>query len=252
MTHPDLNNDNLSDEDLVSFLDGEADASLHAKIERLLQEDESIVARIEALEIPKNVVRDTFDIITQNAPSYIEFQNDQITRKQSSRPLLMAASLVIGLLLGGLATYILGDNNHSNQNGWMDYAASYHALYVLDTLEPVSLSEADKNDNLNSISARIDLPLNRPEIKNIFDFKRAQILGYQGRDIIQLAYLNDKGQPIALCISPVSHHQTHKTITSQIREGMASVSWSHEGFEYLLIGGNDMDILESVADNIKG
>lgn len=79
------------------------------------------------------------------------------------------------------------------------------------------------------------------------DYKRAQILSFEGRPLIQLAFLSKVGAPVALCILQSYDGQESSPGFSEMR-GMSSASWSKDGYEYLLIGGNDNSLIKQVAE----
>ena len=80
------------------------------------------------------------------------------------------------------------------------------------------------------------------------DYKRAQILNFEGRTLIQLAFVTGNGEPMALCILRTDEAAQNKPAQS-VMEGMQSAYWSHVGYEYLLIGGADAALVKRLADS---
>ena len=230
----------FSDEELTAYLDGAADPALRADIERALGGDPGLRERLEALSVDVDAIRGAFDDLLNAAPPVPDSLADGAS-VQAARPRVgWAASLAAAvalLLLGGLAGSFI---SREDPQTWRAYAAAYHALYVEETLSHVATSAASAEADLARVSATLGKTLELADVSGVagFDFKRAQVLGYEGRPLIQLAFLTEAGDPIALCIFGAGDKQTADLVTARM-EGMSAASWAQEGFEYLLVGGRD-------------
>ena len=78
------------------------------------------------------------------------------------------------------------------------------------------------------------------------DYKRAQVLGFEGQPIVHLAFLSKIGAPVALCIKRVGHPSKSAVHTTEMR-GMSAVTWSKGNYEFLLVGGRDAELLTKAA-----
>ncbi|WP_417453654.1 anti-sigma factor family protein [Kiloniella sp.] len=240
----------FSDEDLTAFLDGEASAELAQKIESALEVDAVLMKRLEDLSIPVDELKTAMQQVTDQAPSLPDVLIDRtLASNKSPRSLLyagsLAASVLISLVVGGLfgKTYFAP----SEAQGWKHYVAAYQSLYVGDTLGNIQLSPEQIQKNLEDISGQIGFDLVKMTADSELSFKRAQLLGFKGKPLVQMAYLSPDGQPVALCIIRTNKDNT-ETIGMEKLEGMAAASWRKNGYAFLFIGGeNDRVIREGAA-----
>jgi hypothetical protein len=94
----------------------------------------------------------------------------------------------------------------------------------------------------------LGLAIEQDRIANVagLALKRSQILGFEGQQILQIAYLSNQGTPIALCIKK-GNSEADSNITSATMKGMASAVWTKGGYEYLLIGGTELAGIDAAA-----
>ena len=159
------------------------------------------------------------------------------------RALYAASIAAVGLI--GLAS---GMMLTTSSRDWTDYVAAYQALYSSETLADVNLTPTEKETQLARITSTIakDLTVADLDILPEITYTRAQLLRFQGEPLVQLAFRTSTGTPFALCImesvdgAPTSPHFQH-------REGLSSASWTLQGYQYLLIGGTDDDLIARLA-----
>ena len=87
------------------------------------------------------------------------------------------------------------------------------------------------------------------EVENL-KFRRAQMLGLDGAPLVQIAYLADGNVPVAICITKVD--QDAYAPQTETLLGLASAHWVEDGYGYLVIGGEDMSLVEGVATELRG
>ena len=239
----------FSDEDLTAFLDGEASAELAKKIECALENDAVLMKRLEDLSLPVDELKIAMQQVTDQAPSLPDVLTDR-TSPSNKSPISwvyagsLAASVLISLVVGGLfgKTYFAP----SEAQGWKHYVAAYQSLYVGDTLGNIQLSPEQIQKNLEDISGQIGFDLVKMTADSELSFKRAQLLGFKGKPLVQLAYLSPDGQPVALCIIRTNKDNT-ETIGMEKLEGMAAASWRKNGYAFLFIGGEDEIVIREGA-----
>ena len=118
----------------------------------------------------------------------------------------------------------------------------------------LSQVSADR-DNLESELARATAAVGRQidlsavnELPGL-TYKRAQILGFNGRQLAQLTFLDEDGDPIAICVIP-SDASDMPAHTADL-EGMASERWIDKGHAFLIIGGNDQAQVSTIASSFR-
>ena len=235
----------IHDEDLTAYLDGELDPARCEAVEAALERDHALRRRLDGLRIPREGMAQAFDRLAATAPSMPDLPSPRReTGGSVRRYAAMAACLLIGAAGGGLWATTLPE-----RDSWMDYVAAYQALYVDATLASVVQPEAEGTEQLRRLGAVLGRDLLAAQDVDPLDFKRAQVLGYQGRPLIQIAYLSPEGAPVALCVIRSGEAADSGVRTARL-EGMSSAWWSRNGFSYLLIGGEDDDLIARTASRL--
>ena len=123
--------------------------------------------------------------------------------------------------------------------GWKQQVAAYQSLYVPQTVAAIDATDADLAQQFADAAAAIDLDLQRGVLAGLSGLKlrRAQVLGFQGRDLIQVAFQASDGTPIAFCIIESDADRTDPKIEDLA--GLAAASWNTGTHAFLVIGGED-------------
>lgn len=244
----------ITDEDLTAFLDGELDAARRAEIDRALADDPALQARLGALAASTLGIREAFDGLLSAAPA--EPAELRVAPPPEARPTRAWRGLALAASIAALACLSLGwwAGGGSSQAprlvDWRDYAAAYHALYVPETLDHAALAPDERDAQLARAAAALGAPLDAiAEPVDGVVLRRAQILGFENRPIIQLAYQNADGVPIALCLTRQTQPRD-RALTLETRHDMASASWARDGLSYMVIGGDDAALLKRWAETV--
>lgn len=242
----------FSDEELTAYLDGEADGVPMDEIERGLKQDSALRARLESLSLDKRKLTSAFDLLLDAAPDTPEISggSEPVVDRTVFGFLHLIAAAAVALLIGVSAGLLMtGDR----LQGWRGYVAAYQALYANGTLAHIDQTESAAKEELARVSAAIgkDLDLSMIEAPDQLDYKRAQILHFQGQPLIQLAFLSKVGEPVALCIIKSDSGADADPVFEEM-QGMQAASWSRDGYGYLLIGGDDPELIERTANAYAG
>jgi anti-sigma factor RsiW len=239
--------DAFTDEDLTAYLDGEAEPGRRHMIEKALAKDKALQARLGRLSIPVIELKAAFDKLTLAAPEYPPALEPVVPQRRSFAE-LMRPIAATALLFFSTGWFAAGIYDRDKTNGWQQSAAAYHALYVNSTLADVNLSPAAAADELARVSKVLGKPVALDALVSSkdLDYKRAQVLGFEGRPLIQLAFLSKSGVPVALCIIRNDKSGDSKTKSGLMR-GMTTASWSKGAFDYFLVGGNDAAMIGEAA-----
>ena len=236
----------FSDEELVAYLDGEVDFAPVDEITAALNNDTALIQRVEALRVDTAMIADSFEALAISDRARPDLP---ITPPATTPYRQIAAAAAVALMVGYGAGYSTSDSNQAN---WETYVAAYQALYTNSTLAPVNQSEAAKQIELDRVAAAIgkDIKTASLQVSPEIDYKRGQVLGYEGKALIQLAFLSSTGEPMALCIIR-SQKPNSKDVSISKMEGMSAASWSKDGYEFLLIGGTDYPLITRLAEKFS-
>jgi hypothetical protein len=130
--------------------------------------------------------------------------------------------------------------------GWRASVAEYMALYTPQTLANLTADANSHRVQLSSVGQQLGLPLT-PEAIALpgAEFRRAQILDYEGVLIGQLTYLDARHGPLALCITTAKTGS--ERLASEERMGLNVVYWSNGTHAFMLIGKNPFEDLQIMA-----
>ncbi|MGB7432294.1 MAG: hypothetical protein WA921_07475 [Ahrensia sp.] len=236
----------FSDEQLVAYLDGQADHAPVAEIDAALRTDKALAVRLDGLRIDTDHLHAAFQSALDPAkkpPLFLRAANQNQWVKHAIAASLIG--LVIGFGAGRIGTAPAAD-------GWKDYVAAYHYLYTTGTIDTVENPPAVQQAELDRVGTAIGKQLSATTLRDLpgVDYKRAQILGFKDQPLLQLTFLTETGEPIALCILRATGTDQQPVQMTHL-EGMSAASWQAGGFDYLLIGGQDDALLEQVATTFQ-
>lgn len=230
--------DQISDQDLIAYLDGEADQARAQVIARALAEDPALAARAEAFEQPIHRLRGAMDAVLEDAP-----QMPNVAPRASMMPLWGGAAMAAAFALGLFVSPVLRGGPE-----WIDQVANYQALYVSQTLSGAVQPEATTQAVLEHARVGMGLMMDTPPRIEGMTFKRAQILGLKGAPLLQLAYLRADGTPFALCVMPVGARA--QAVKGDTLYDLAVAHWVQDGLGYVLIGGADTAGVKEMAQGL--
>ena len=256
-----------SDEELTAFIDGELGAEEAARIEALIEADEAVSERMEFLSRASLPFKEAFAPLLDAAPqAKLEAMLSAIPAAANpaispAKPAVfatrrgflgaLAASVVAGIAIDR-AVIGVGTRLSAKDEGteWRAVVAEYISLYTPETLagpvpsadvQSAQLARLDENLGLKLSPEQVSLP--------DIDFKRAQILQYDGKPLAQIAYLDPQTGPMALCI--VASGVGPKAPDIEGRKGMNVVYWSNATHAFMLIGHAPVDRMTEIADAVR-
>lgn len=242
----------FSDEELTAYLDGEAEAALASSIEDAVGRDAQLAGRLAALEIPIDAVRAAFALPELDPP-----ERPAVAVPSRQVPWGMAASVALALGLGALGGYGLRPDVPvadapvvaAEKPSWITAVAAYQALYAPETLDGPAQTAARTAVVLAGFKDALGVDLHAATQSGALKFKRAQILSYSGKPLMQMAYVDDQGRPFALCV--ISTAKEGRELKDQMARGLAASSWIADGIGYLVIGGTDKDATRAHAQDLQ-
>lgn len=236
----------FSDEELVAYLDGEEDHAPVAEIVSAMKTDTKLVKRLDSLRLDTSEIAESFGAIKMGEMPELPLAPSANDNSYGFRNAVAASIIAVAIGFGA------GISVPQSKPDWRDYVASYQALYINSTLEDVNVPEAIKQSDLTRVASAIgkDIKVENLDILSEVEYKRSQILGYEGKPLIQIAFLDSMGQPIALCIIR-SEEGKKLNMELDTMEGMSSAAWSNDGYEYILIGGQDQSLISRMASQFS-
>lgn len=241
---------NFTDEELTSVLDGEADGTLTLAVEEAMKVCPTLTARLERLSVLTDGLPVAMGHLLSVAPAMpvLPAAVQASARFGWVQSAAVAAALVLGIGIGGyIAVPTAGP---AVAQGWMGYVAAYQALYVPQTVAIDAPSAAEAGAQVAGLSAVLGRDLSGALAEVGLEYRRGQVLGFEGRPLVQLAYAGPDGAPFALCIIALPGGEDVATTTATF-EGLAAAHWTEGGYGFLLIGGEDAGLIERAAGGFR-
>ncbi len=227
-----------SDEELTAYLDGELPDNKTQEITAALAADADLAARLAALDIDIACLKSAFHSLP------VPEINLPTTKPRWILPAL-AASVVLALGIG------IGVSLLAPKTGWEVEVAHYQALYVTDTLIGIKPDAERLAQQIATVNQLLGLEMNTEDL-NGFDgmtLRRAQVLGFEGQVLIQIAYTMDDGTPVAFCILK-RQNSVDRPVSSTELIGQAVATWQTTDHGFLTIGGTDQKLMADFARHL--
>ncbi|KRA96013.1 transcriptional regulator [Pseudomonas sp. Root68] len=243
-----------SDEQLVAYLDNQLDTEQRARIDAAINADPMLGLRLQWLDRSSLPFKDAYDELARQAP-VDRLQAMLATLPSPARPGLSRRwflAAAAGLLAGGVLAdrLLLGWQASRQTHNWRGLVADYMALYVPETLDHLPGDEAAQRAQLRTIDARLGLNLASAKLSlPRAEFKRAQILEYDGAPIAQITYLDPAHGPMALCVTRSNSGSRH--FAREQRRELNIVYWADMEHAWMLIGHQPMADLEEMAKTLR-
>ncbi len=168
-----------------------------------------------------------------------------------SRRNLMAAAvagLAVGIVGGRLSSGLFAPAGH--QDNWRDLVAEYMSLYTDETFADTATSPDLQQQQLKTVGARLGLTLDPGRLSLPgAELKFARLLSYDRQPIAQIAYLDERHGPLALCITRAADGRQDEP-ENEVLRGMNVVYWATGGHRYMLIGHNPPAELNALAQKL--
>lgn len=273
----------VTDEDLVALLDGQLERDKAEFVEREVKMDRALEQRLEQLRRGERPFAEAYDLLLEQAPEQRlreilkqakepppepaaepEPEHESSTaappaaRRGVSRGgwrFLAAAAVLLAVFAGGIiasrfvplpAGLARLAQPPAQQKGWRAAVAEYQALFVKATLEQSDLDPGAREANLRAALGHLGLDLSVEKVSvEPLDFKRAEVLAFGGKPLVQMAYLLDGETPVSFCI--IRNAKPAHGIMTEQRLGLNVVHWQSSDYGFMVIGAVPAKALGEIA-----
>jgi hypothetical protein len=127
---------------------------------------------------------------------------------------------------------------------WVKSIADYQTLYTRETVANVSEDRAVTEKVLGDLRQNDGMPVFIPDLSSVgLTFKRVQRLSFHNQAVVQIVYLPEHGDPVALCLTQDA--QRDEAPHSREVSDMRTVAWRQGHVDYLLLArGMQLDLTE--------
>jgi anti-sigma factor RsiW len=260
----------LSDELLVAYVDGQLARKQTQAVEKVLEQDDVIARRVDALKDAHSRLEAAFEAIlageeadaaaqpVPQAPGLFIPWTTVINAGLASAGIIVALILAFAgfgwpLVMPDFARHqpAVADPEYvgSLPRTWQEDVARAQALLSRASLEVGLESQGNADLVAFQLAQAIGSNFNPPDLApQGFRFMRAQLLRFNEEPLAQLLYLGASGAPLALYAK--KGEAASAPLFKQYGK-MGSIAWSQEGIAYLLAGEGDQASLMKLADAIR-
>ena len=240
-----------SDKQLKAYLDGSLEPDIVNAIDQQLSADPDLEKRLLALEPLRPVIGAAFEAVPNAsrlagldipAPA----KRNAPTRRFFLAGGIAAASGAAGFGIAALST------PPAAPLGWQEQVAIYQALYGPETVQHIDTTD----EALEAQFARASAALGREvQVANVtgldgLRLRRAQILHFEGRPLVQIVFSAESGQPVAFCILTLAQSKT-KAPQFRTLSGLQTSHWMDGKYGYMVLGNIDVALLDDVTSRLS-
>ncbi|MGI9433588.1 MAG: hypothetical protein ACR2Q4_01955 [Geminicoccaceae bacterium] len=135
---------------------------------------------------------------------------------------------------------------------WTVQIAEYHNLYARQMPRHLIEVAADEQEHIEQwLSDQLGRSLTVPDLsEDQLEFKGARLLAINGMPVAQLMYLDDEGEPLAICIMRNMMGKLKDPELSS-HSDLNLVDWSDQGYQYAIVGTTTSGKLERLAARLQ-
>lgn len=228
-----------SDEQILAYLDGVLDLEEGRALYLDRQNDPQLDAYIAAMEIDREEISSAGEQLLAGAPQFA-FEKAKQTDSQAGQNLWRYGSMAAGFALvfaaGFLTSKLLPADNPPPAK-WVQAVAEYQMLYTGETLDLVEKTTDQRAREVAQIGRKIDLVLAASDLKvDGLNFKRGQLLTFKKMQLVQFAFVDKSGVPVAFCIIRRNKKQHKSLADKKLVAGMNATVWSQGNYGFVVIG----------------
>jgi anti-sigma factor RsiW len=263
----------LSDELLVAYVDGQLAREQTRAVEKVLEQDDVVAARVDALKAAHGRFESAFAAILACEMSEVMAAEPMVPRpasREGGNGLVKVglATVGTGLALAALvAGYgwplvvpdLMREPSPSPQQqqqamvappSWQEQAARAHALLSRATVEIGLENQGNRDLVAFQIAQAIGPAVRLPDLETQgLKFMRAQLLRFGDKPLAQMLYLGAEKNPLALYAMRGGGGDSRLVFRQEGAVG--TVSWHSEGIAYLLAGEDGEAALLRLAEKIR-
>lgn len=238
----------IDDTDLLAYVDGYLPQACRAEVEKVVATSPDAAARLGAMRASALPYARAFEaqVLPPVPPELSQRVGDLLSadaqwgqRRASSWPRL-AAAFAAGALCCAIALKLLPpaappQAAAAQASPWIKAVADYQQLYSRATLVNVTEDPSLTGRVINDLRVNDGIAVVVPDLRSAaLIFKRVQRLSFHDQPVVQMVYLPEHGEPIALCVTPDARPD-EPPHAQQIGE-MSSVAWRRHNLGYVVLG----------------
>lgn len=265
----------ISEEELHGYVDGSLAAHRREEIDRLLETNDELAARVSDYFSLNNMFRERYDrVLSEPVPARLHLAVKRRGHDALNWPQFagMAAALMLGVGIGmgmgvgtnmgrQVATVVTGEADNAPEHhvsvsadgaeSFARQSAIAHVLYAPEVTRPVELGADREQELVKWVSNRIGTNVRPPVLTRTgFELMGGRLLPGADGPVAQFMYHDARGERITLCIS---HRKVSADTTAfkLYQDGSVNVFyWVDGDFGYAVSGGIDRKTLLELSHDV--
>lgn len=251
---------NVDDTLLLAYVDGELSADRRAEVEAAAAHSADVAERLAALRASALPYAAAFDrqLLPPIPPQLskriaelasVSASSDTPWRHRQGPRLRLAAVFVAGAIISATMLKLVSERTPvttvaATDSSWVKAIADYQTLYTRETIANVIEDRAVTEKVLVDLRQNDGMPVFIPDLSSVgLTFKRVQRLSFHNQAVVQIVYLPEHGDPVALCLTQDA--QRDEVPHSREVSDMQTVAWRQGHVDYLLLArGMQLDLPE--------
>jgi anti-sigma factor RsiW len=249
----------FGDDDLMAYIDARLPEDRRAAVERFVDADPALRARVSADRALRESLRHRLDPIA-NLPIPARLRVDAILRRrrETTRWRLQAAAACVAFLVAGAA---VGWKAHefapphlsSVQQAALSVTAtdaiSAHRIFVVETVHPVEVGAAQEAHLIQWLSRRLGHPLAVPDLAGQgYALMGGRLLPAGNAAAAQFMYADGAGHRLTVYVRVSAGGDTQFRFVEA--QGVSAFSWIDQGLGFAIVGAIDRPRLLDIADTV--
>jgi anti-sigma factor RsiW len=242
----------------MAYVDGDLPAERRAELETAIAHSADLASRLSVMRasvlpygaaferqklppVPPELEKRIAELVSVSAHAPVRLP------LKSDWPRLVAAFFVGVVCCAAVLRWVL--TPVSTVVPWVQAAADYQRLYSRETLADMAADSAMSAKIIDRLQRLDGIPVRIPDLRSAgLTFKRVQRLSFQDQPVVQMVYLPDRGEPIALCVTQDSG--ADETPQAKQLGDMQAVVWRSDRLSYVLLAKRSQIDLLKLADQL--
>ena len=238
----------IDETDLLAYADGDLSPARMAEVDAVVARAPELAARLAVMRASVLPYRAAYEAqplpplptsLSTRVADLIEAESRRQRARRSSGPRFVAA-FAAGVVCCALSWTLLSTWQPLALTArgvapWIQAVADYQQLYSRETLADVTEDPQLSERIIGELRVVDGMTVRVPDLRSAgLTFKRVQRLSFHRQPVVQMVYLPEHGDPIAVCITRDLRADEDPHV-QQIDE-LSTVSWRRGNLGYVLLG----------------
>jgi anti-sigma factor RsiW len=251
----------IDDVDLLAYVDGRLPQARRAEVEAAATSAPGVAARLSAMRASALPYATAFEEqalpplppeLGQRVKDLLSACSPRDRRRGPAWPRLgaaFAAGVVCCVIALKLPPSTAPPASTAQVSPWIKAVADYQQMYTRATVANVTEDPALSARVVNDLRVNDGMAVGVPDLRSqALTFKRVQRLSFHDRPVVQMVYLPERGEPIALCVTPDAGPDEAPRV--RLLGEMSGVAWRRDNLGYVVLGRTPAQALLALGNRI--